>query len=548
MRKRLWPLALLPLLIGCVWISRLSPTPRPTPVSTPTRAPTSTPTQASTPTPTVAPRSSTPSATPPSTATVTYATPVAFASPDWNDLAPYRQAMLPAFVGDVDRFADATRYWIDLRVDLDQLALQGTERVRYTNHETATLTEIAFRLLPSLPGYGGSLTVRSVMLNGAPATSRLEFEGSALYVPLAAPLAPGEMAELALEFEGRIPSGTTNSGQPMSGYAQYGYIDRVLALPNAYPMIPVYDDEGWNVEVAPPYGDAGFTDTSLYLVQVTLPADMVVAASGVKVARRDNGNGTVTHAFASGPMRDVNVVASAAYKTAQATVGQVRVTSYYLSGDEAGGERALGYAARALAIYEDLIGPYPFTELDVMATPTQAGGIEYPGLIVIAEHLYSQTGGFFELATVHETAHQWWYSLVGNDQLDEPWLDEALAQYTSLLYLERRYGSEIAQSELGTQFDSAYQRLRDNDLDMPIGLPVAAYTEPLYGAVVYYKGPLFFRALRQQVGDQRFDAILRAYFQAYRYGVAYPQDFLAIAERVSGQQLDGLYKEWILGK
>ena len=237
-------------------------------------------------------------------------------------------------------------------------------------------------------------------------------EARALYVPLTTPLAPGERAELALEFEGRIPSGTTNSGQPLPGYAQYGYIDRVLALPNAYPMIPVYDDEGWNVEVAPSYGDATFTDTSLYWVQVTVPSDMVLAASGVEVDRQDRGDGTVTHVFAGGPMRDVNIVASAAYKTAQTTVGQVRVTSYYLSGDEAGGERALGYASRSLAVYEEMIGPYPFTELDVMATPTQAGGIEYPGLIVIAQHLYGQTGGFFEMATVHETAHQWWYSMV----------------------------------------------------------------------------------------------------------------------------------------
>jgi aminopeptidase N len=456
--------------------------------------------------------------------------------------------MRPAFVADVDRFADATRYRIDLRVDLDELVLQGTEQVRYTNHETATLTEIAFRLLPNLPGYGGSLTVRSVTLNGTPATPRLEFEGSALYVPLASPLAPGGMVDLTLEFEGRIPVGSTSSGQPLPGYAQYGYIDGVLALPNAYPMIPVYDDEGWNVEVAPTYGDATFTDTSLYWLQITAPADMTMAASGVEVARQDRGDGTVTHTFASGPMRDVNIVASTAYKTAQTTVDQVRVTSYYLPGDEAGGERALDYAARALAIYKDLISPYPFTELDVMATPTQAGGIEYPGLIVIAQSLYGQTGGFFEVATVHETAHQWWYSLVGNDQLDEPWLDEALAQYTSLLYLERRYGSEAAQSVLGARFDSTYQRLRDNGLDMPVGLPVAAYSEELYGAVVYYKGPLFFRALRQQVKDQRFDAILRAYFRAYCYGVAYPQDLLSTAERVSGQELDGLYEEWILGK
>ncbi len=81
---------------------------------------------------------------------------------------------------------------------------------------------------------------------------------------------------------------------------------------------------------------------------------------------------------------------------------------------------------------------------------------------------------------------------------------------------------------------------------MPIGLPVAAYPEALYGTVVYGKGPLFFHELRQEVGEETFDRILRTYFEEHLYGIAYPQDLLEVAERISGQELDALYEEWIL--
>ena len=81
----------------------------------------------------------------------------------------------------------------------------------------------------------------------------------------------------------------------------------------------------------------------------------------------------------------------------------------------------------------------------------------------------------------------------------------------------------------------------------PAGLPVADYPASLYGAVVYGKGPLFFHELRQQVGDETFDRILRAYFEGHLYGVAYPQDFLDVAERISAQELDALYEKWIVG-
>jgi aminopeptidase N len=448
--------------------------------------------------------------------------------------------MLPAFAGDVDRFAEATRYAIDVDIYPEEGMFRGTALVRYTNHENEPLSEVVFRLLPNTPGYGGALAVPAVTVDGQETRTQSQLAESALFVPLKETLGPGASVEIGLTFEGTLPTDGS------SGYAQYGFIDGILALPNFYPMIPVYDDEGWNVELAPPYGDATFSDTALYALRITLPSKMRLAVSGVTVGQEDARDGRTTYLVASGPMRDVNLVASADYRTVSDQVGDIAVTSYYV-GDRAGGRRALDYAVRSLAIYQRLIGPYPFTELDVVATPTSAGGIEYPGLIVVAARLYQEEGGFFEFATVHEVAHQWWYSLVGNDQLDEPWLDEALTQYTSLLYFEERYGQDVAQDILQGGFIRTYEQLQRDDRDVPAGLPVEAYSEDLYGPVVYYKGPLFFVELRQLVGDDVLNRILSAYLERYRYGVAYPEDLKAIAEQISGQDIDPLYQKWIVG-
>ena len=105
--------------------------------------------------------------------------------------------------------------------------------------------------------------------------------------------------------------------------------------------------------------------------------------------------------------------------------------------------------------------------------------------------------------------------------------------------------AEGGQQMLDRTFMERYQYLQESDQDMPAGLPVADYPESLYGAVVYGKGPLFFHALRQQTGDETFYSILRTYFEQHRYQVAYPQDLLDVAERVSDQDVDPIYERWL---
>jgi aminopeptidase N len=228
------------------------------------------------------------------------------------------------------------------------------------------------------------------------------------------------------------------------------------------------------------------------------------------------------------------------------TVNGTIVNSYYLPEDEAGGERVLRYASDSLRIYNQLFGRYPFSELDVVQTPTKAGGIEYPGLIVVASRLYEGERDFFEFVAVHEVIHQWWYSLIGSDQVDEPWLDEALTNYSTVFYYESIYGKEEGESIVERYFEETYRRVLEEERDMAVAQPVASFSRKDYGPIVYGKGPLFFHALRGEVGDEVYLAIMRRYLRKHKYGIATPESFLDVAEEVSKRELDSLYEKWLL--
>jgi aminopeptidase N len=184
----------------------------------------------------------------------------------------------------------------------------------------------------------------------------------------------------------------------------------------------------------------------------------------------------------------------------------------------------------------------------VVETPTRAGGIEYPGLVVIADRLYQPSGdnGYFDFVVAHEVAHQWWYSLVGDDQVNHPWLDEALAEYAAILYFEDTVNKTLADQLVKQVLEEPYQQLVQARHDQKVDQAVAAFAEQDYGIVVYRKGALFFKALRDAIGDVKFNAFLKTYFSQNRYGIATPQRLLAAAESVADRAtVRSLYSKWI---
>ncbi len=185
-----------------------------------------------------------------------------------------------------------------------------------------------------------------------------------------------------------------------------------------------------------------------------------------------------------------------------------------------------------------------------MATPNLALGIEYPGIVVLNSRLYEPNGFGGEPATAelreatvaHEVGHQWFYSLVGNDQLDEPWLDESLTQYITYLYYVDQYGEDGANGFYGS-LEGRWDRISSQTI--PIGLPVKDYTPVEYSAIIYGRGPLFLDTLAQQIGQATLDASLSDYFQQFRFGIATGTDFKAVVEARCGCDLTPLWEEWI---
>jgi aminopeptidase N len=238
-------------------------------------------------------------------------------------------------------------------------------------------------------------------------------------------------------------------------------------------------------------------------------------------------------------MRDLALVVGPLEQT-QRKVGDITLNAWMLAEHASWTRDMLDFTAQQVRTLQSEIGDYPFAELDVVDAPGAFGGIEYPGEVFIG---VVGEGSFFERATVHETGHQWFYSVIGDDQLLEPWLDEAAASYTEILYEEKTSGKAAARRALRDFADALNY---SSNPELPIGLPIGDYpTQSDYGILVYAKGALFFDQLRQTMGDEVFFAFLKAYYAKYRYGFVSSSDFQATAEETCACDLKALFDLWV---
>jgi len=449
-------------------------------------------------------------------------------------------ALVAAAQDALDEQPGASVYHLNLNIDDSLTQITGWQEVRYTNREDVALEEIAFRLFPNLTG--GSTVVSNLVVDGQPAESRYAQEDSVLFARLPQPLQPGEQTVIGMDFVVTVPTDAASSN-----YGTFAWLEDVLALAHPYPMIAVYDDEGWNTEIAPPDGDVVYADASYYLAQITAPADLTVVTSGVTLDRQQVGD-SQTLAVAAGPARDFYLAASPNYQVISRQVGETTINSYAPAKLKGSAAEVVDISAQTLEALAARLGPYPYSELDLVSTATSALGVEYPGIIALTTDIYGRGfGGYLESTVAHEVAHQWFYNLVGNDQVDEPWLDEALTQYATLLYFGDEHGPAGAQA-----FRASLEgRWEHSDGEkIPVGLPVAAYSQGgqypgTYGAIVYGRGALFFEALRDEMGQEAFDQFLADYVQTHRWGIATTASLRALAEQHCGCDLEALFEEWV---
>jgi len=160
--------------------------------------------------------------------------------------------------------------------------------------------------------------------------------------------------------------------------------------------------------------------------------------------------------------------------------------------------------------------------------------LEFSGLTFLGSTFYDQYDGTTRVGlvslTAHEVSHQWFYGLVGNDQVSEPWLDEALAQYSSYLYYER-YLPGDKEWWWTLRSGSMHRRARST----------CSYTSSAtnrdYMNSIYRRGAEFVQDLRETMGDPAFLAFLKEYVRRYAYQLAKSRDFFTVVQEFTTADL-----------
>lgn len=469
----------------------------------------------------------------------------------WTDLTDFHEDLAPAFIGEATAQAAAPIYHLSYVVE-SPTRVAGRMELRIVNGSGEAWPVLWFHLLPVV--LGGGLDVSGVRIDGDAVVPELEHGGALMRLPLPSALKSGAALVVALDFTVSVPTGAQRN------YSLLSYRRGILSLAHAYPILAVHrPGSGWDLDPPALYGDLLFARASWFRARVDAPSELELVASGI-AARAEGGEampapGTVpggdgasaavgrsTWTVYAGPARDL-YLSLAPYRAHTETFRGVTVLSHFTEGGETAARTALDQAVRALDVFGARWTPYPYQTLDLVPLSTQALGIEFPGIIALSDRLYRAGATALESTVVHEVAHQWFYGLVGNDQVNDPWLDEALAQYAVWVYARERYGESGADRVLR----SFEQRWRSADRDVPIGLPVTSYTADEYGSVVYGRGPLVIVELMEKMGEETFDAFLRGYVASLRWQIATPDAFRRGAEAACACSLESLFTSAIEG-
>jgi aminopeptidase N len=184
----------------------------------------------------------------------------------------------------------------------------------------------------------------------------------------------------------------------------------------------------------------------------------------------------------------------------------------------------------------DLFGPYPFSSTGAIVDNADVG-------FALETQTRPVFGSFGADPTIvaHELSHEWYGDSVAVTKWQDIWLNEGFATYAEWTWGERSGGPSVQQ-----QYDSRYRQEGNGELwNVPPGNPGRLQ---MFGRSVYDRGAMTLHALRQKVGDDKFWEILRTWYKEHRDGNVTTPQFIALAERVSGTQLDDFFNAWLFDK
>ena len=277
-------------------------------------------------------------------------------------------------------------------------------------------------------------------------------------------------------------------------------------------------------------------------------SDYVIASSGKQTGSRALGDNTET-SYELQNARDFCLVMSKDFQVLKKDTGKAEVSYYYYRDEKA--EESLNIACESIEYFSQTFGAYPYSTYAAVQTGFCYGGMEYPGLSMISDALDDLNNKY---TIVHETAHQWWYSAVGSNQLENAWMDEGLTEYSTVMFFENYPAYGLERKNLVQSAYSAYKAFFDvyaqlfGETDTTMNRKLDRFGgEYEYVNVTYNKGLILFDNLREALGDKKFANALKRYYNEFCYKIAKPEDMISCFEKV-GVDVAGFFESYVEGK
>ncbi len=414
-------------------------------------------------------------------------------------------------------------------VDVDQIAT-------YKNNSIVSINDLY--MIADTNTWDNCLDIHTIQQGNGTEITNWDLERNWLLIPLAAPLAPGEEIRLELIYTIKIPPIPEDSAATRP--IPFGYTQNQVNLVDWHLYFPPFRAEsGWIMYHPHYYGEHQVYETANFEIQLEMvnpPANLTIAASSAPVA-------TANHHFAYQLSDARNFVFSAgtSYSILEDRVGDVVIYSYAFSPfSNSAAKEALSTTKKSVELYNRLFGPYPHQTLSIVEADF-LDGMEYDGLYFLSRGFYNLYDGtdrtYLTLIAAPETAHQWWYAEVGNDQFMHPWLDESLATYSEYLFYE-------LEGKNTTDWWWAY-RVNFYQPSGKIDLAIDDYPGYLpYRNAVYLRGAKFFHDLRTSVGDDVFFGFLRELYSTARDDILSPQIFWEILSNRTDVNISAIQTEY----
>jgi hypothetical protein len=483
-------------------------------------------------------------------------------------------------------------YRIAARLDPSTRIITGEEVISWRNISNRSATTLRFHLYynawrdthstwmreealatdaspaPIAPEDRGSIdiTAMHVTQSGSEAdvSSRLRFiapdDGNAqdrtvVEAPLDAPVEPGETVDIRVRWTSHVP-------RP---FARTGAIGNFFFIAQWFPKIGVLQDEGWNCHQFHASTEF-FADFGVYDVQLDVPKGWIVGATGREMARADTGPDRTTHQYLQEDVHDFAWTTSPDYVERRArfehpSLPAVDMRLLLQPEHLKQADRHFASTKAALRYYGEWFGAYPYGHITIIDPAWQSGadGMEYPTLFTAGTRLLQPPGtGELEDVTVHEAGHQFWYGIVASNEFEHAWLDEGVNTFSTARVMEQAF------------FPTYYSTRYFGDFvpwvfkDLPLTRETDGYQMPYFrrfaesdapstpswrywpgsgGAITYDKTALWLGTLERMLGWETLRRILSTYFDRFAFRHPRPEDFFAVANEVSGQDLTWFFDQ-----